>query len=199
MKNVLLALPTGGSVHWRLVQKVTEWCKDERYNVDVYVSKVVGTEANQNIITEYFLAKYYDYLLLIEIDQLPLSNPLDMVEHDKDILSMPTLLKMKRIDGELVWNVFDRDPEGNKYIEPRRVRGEGLEEVHAVAMGCVLIKREVLEAVDAPFTPLRDLYDNVLTTSDILLCQRARKKGYEVWVDWDNCCSHYKEVDLLEI
>ena len=199
MKKVLLALPTGGSFHWKLVEKIVDISKDKRYNVDVFVSRAVGTEANQNTIAQRFLEGCYDYLLLIEIDQVPLSNPLDMVEYNKDVISMPTLLKIKRMDGRPVWSVFDRDSGGTEYIEPRLERGKGIEEVHAVSMGCVLIKNSVLEKIEFPFTPLRDAADNILTTSDILFCERARKNGFKIWVDWDNCTSHFKEVDLLEI
>jgi len=55
---------------------------------------MVGNEANRNHIKDKFLKEQYDYLLMIDTDQEPVGNPLDMIKHDKDVVSMPTVINM---------------------------------------------------------------------------------------------------------
>jgi hypothetical protein len=193
--KVLLAIPTGGHFHYKLVPRVVEICKDKRYDVELFISHMIGNEANRNAITDYFLKGDYDFLLMLDTDQVPECNPLDMIRHDKDIVSAPTILNT----GSLVWSVYDRCDDLEFVVEARTERLSGAERVYAVSTGCILIKRRVLEKMKHPFVPKRNEDDRRLVTQDILFCMRANEEGFEVWVDWDKVCRHYKEVDLLTI
>lgn len=193
--KVLLGIPTGGEFNYRLVPKIVEICKDPRHEVELYISYMVGNEANRNAITKYFLSGDYDYLLMIDTDQVPLVNPLDMLKHDKDVMSMPTILN---VDG-LVWGVYDKCNEPGFLVNGRTTRGEGIEKVYAVSTGCILIKRRVLLSLNPPFVPVRDKDDRRLVTQDMAFCVRCENSGFEVWVDWDRVCAHYKEINLTSI
>jgi hypothetical protein len=172
-------------------------CKDPQ--VELSISYGIGNEANRNGITKYFLAGNYDYLLMVDSDQEPLTNPLDMIQHDKDVVSMPTILNIGFPGTNLVWSVFDKEGGDGYVVSARKERGDGLEKVYAVSTGCILIKRKVLETLNPPFVPVRDGCDNRLVGQDIAFSMRCQEKGFEIWVDWDNPTKHFKETDLLSI
>lgn len=198
--RVLLAIPTAGTIHWKLLNKIVDICKDERHEVELLVSKMVGNEANRNAITKDFLKGDYDYLLMIDTDNPPLENPLDMIDHDKDIVSIPTPINLNILEvNNFFWNIFDETTDPKYPTRPRKLRGEGLENVYAVGTGCILVKRKVLEAIKNPFLPVRNDDDSRKWTQDIVFCMRARAEGFEVWADWDKRCMHYKEIDLLTL
>ncbi len=195
--KILLAIPTAGQLHWKLVPRIVEICKDPR--VELRVSWGIGNEANRNAITKYFLAGDYTHLLMIDSDQEPLSNPLDMLEHNRDVMSMPTPLNLAYPGTGLVWSVFDKNTDGDEPVIARGTRGTGLEKVYAISTGCLLIKREVLERLNPPFVPIRDKDDRRIVTQDIAFSMRCQNAGFEIWVDWDHPTRHYKETDLLSL
>lgn len=66
---------------------------------------------------------------------------------------------------------------------------ESLIEVDAVGGGCLLIKTEVLEAIVASGQKPFECYATG-GGEDFDFCEKARKLGYKVWVDWGLQCSH---------
>jgi len=193
--KVLLAVPTAGSIDHRLVPHIVTMCKDRRYDVELFISWMIGNEANRNAITKHFLKGTWDYLLMIDTDQEPLENPLDMLQHDKDVMSMPTIINM----NGLMWNIYDRCDDLDSTVEARTERYEGIERVYATGTGCVLIKRKVLETLKHPFSPHRDDNDHRLVTQDIVFSMRCAEAGFEIWAEWDRVMRHFKEVDLLSL
>lgn len=192
MNKVLLAIPTLGTIHYRLLQHIVRACKNDY--VELYVSCMVGNEANRNAITRYFLEGDYTHLLMIDSDQEPTGDILGLLKHDKDVITMPSIINM----NGLLWNVYDRGDSGYT-VNARSKRGSGIEKVYAVGTGCILIKRRVLELIENPFVPLRDKDDRRLVTQDICFSIRCQDKGFDIWTDWEHPLRHYKEIDLLSI
>lgn len=194
--KVLLAIPTLNSIHYRLVPHIVRMCEQ---GAELYISSMIGNEANRNAIANHFLSGDWDYLLMIDSDQEPVGNPLDLIKCDKDVVSAPTVVSMANGINGLVWNVYDVVGGNGSMVEARKQRGTGLEEVYAVGTGCILIKRKVLETIKNAFVPIRNNEDRRIVTQDIAFCIRCSEEGFGVWANWDIITRHYKEIDLLSL
>ena len=144
---------------------------------------------SRNIIREYVLDNGYDYFLSLEQDVIP---PKDIIErllrHDKDIVSgvyfkefitksglkniLPLLYNSKE-GYEYLFQLNEDDISGNKLI---KVRGCGL--------GCVLIKRKVLDVIKFRYDDKNKAFDDMWFSYD------ANKKGFFIYSDTGVRCKH---------
>jgi len=159
----------------------------------------------RNHIVNDFLDRGDDYLLFIDSDNPPVKNPLELVELDKDIMILPTLManpdKNYKHMGKmpLIWNVF------GDYSEERNLWPSwthdmvGLQEIGAGGTGCVIIARRVFEAISPAFMRSWDANGTVDQGSDLLFCKWAKDAGFSVWTHFDYKCHHFKTVDLLDM
>jgi hypothetical protein len=68
---------------------------------------------------------------------------------------------------------------------------EGVQEVDAIGCAFTLIKRQVFEALPAPwfqFICSADIRRNV--SEDIYFCRMMKKAGFRIWLDFDVQCLH---------
>jgi GT2 family glycosyltransferase len=156
---------------------------------------VEGAAYNRNTISKMFLVGDETHLLMIDDDTVP---PFDLdlqklVDYDKDVLVLPYPLNMNNPEGNhYVWSIFS---------EPKTFakRGKGLEKIYAAGTGFILIKREVIEALDIPLAQTRGADDRIIKAEDYSFCERAGKEGFEIWTDWDVTCGHYKNINMEEL
>jgi len=96
------------------------------------------------------------------------------------------------------WSVMEIDKDGRYKMPPPEERN-GVRAVDSIATGCMMIKREVLEKIKAPFNLIlteggfNDLGD------DYAFCKRAKVAGFKVHADWDMLCDHIKQVSLMTV
>lgn len=72
-------------------------------------------------------------------------------------------------------------------------------EYDAGGTGCILIKRKVLEGMDAPFSSKLNKDGTRKVGGDIWFCDRVKRKGFKIWAHWGYACSHLKEIDLINV
>jgi hypothetical protein len=123
------------------------------------------------------------HILFIDSD---MRFPQDLVSrllvHDLDIVAtncarrrMPTgpTAQVYKPDGEreLVWTMFE---------------SKGLQEVHSVGMGVMMIKSSVFKALSEPWyeTPWRHDKRGYIG-EDVFFCRKAREAGFKIWIDHD--------------
>lgn len=72
------------------------------------------------------------------------------------------------------------------HLDDRVMSGTGIQEIFAVGLGCMLVKREVYENISRPFFSVEwnDNYTN-LVGEDIYFCQKAKSYKYKIWLDND--------------
>ena len=87
------------------------------------------------------------------------------------------------------------------WLEDRTVRwikdGSGLHAVDWVGCGFLLIKREVLEKMPAPwfqFIEERRGENYITYSEDVWFCKKARELGYNIYIDLDCRLEHFKEA-----
>lgn len=194
--KILIAIPTFLTIHHKVVAALTSiLIQNEDYEIDTYISSMRGIGEHRNKIVEDFLKTDNEWLLMIDSDNPPPTNTLELIKLDKDIISCPTPINMDWVQGvnNLYWNVFDNEG------YPIKTAGMGLEEANKVGAGCILIKRRVLEEIENPFTTERDETDLRTKGTDAAFCEKATKAGFKIYTHWDYPCRHYKEIDLLSI
>ena len=76
-----------------------------------------------------------------------------------------------------------KDPED---LELRVGVASGIEEIYAIGMGAMMVKRSVYETMDRPHFSVvwNDNYTN-LTGEDLYFCNKAQEYGFKIWLEND--------------
>lgn len=193
--KVMVAIPHLGWIVAGLETKIAKWVTERDYDVVQLFRSTVPISANRNGIVSEFLKSNCDFLLMIDSDTIPTKNPLDLVKHDKDIVSGATPVWK---EGGYAWSVGHRDKDGsyNQYSSDKRT---GLRRVDGVGASCLMIKRKVLETISTPFMDKFNEIGERALGEDLNFCERAKAKGFEIWCDWQMICDHAKELLILPI
>lgn len=200
--KVMVAVPNQGTVTCEVAKALGEMVAEsfmyKKYELDLRFSRVTCVDYNRNTIVKMFLESNNKFLLMMDYDNPCLKNPLDLLEKNKDIIIYPTLMNKVNEDGEptLSYNVFMK--EGSMFRTQVMTKGKPFMEYDAGGTGCVLIKRRVLEALEAPFKSKLYKDGTRHTGSDLYFCKRAQKKGFKIWAHWEYACKHIKRMDLLD-
>jgi GT2 family glycosyltransferase len=142
----------------------------------------------------------WEWLLLVDADMVvPSDAALRLLRHDAGIASgvyvcrhYPASLEA----GKLVEQDEEPDPRPldtpAMNIQPLRPEDvEGVTEVDVAGGGCLLIRAEVLEALDPPwFEPDVSLHRDFGQSSDWNFCLRAREVGFRILLDPGVECGH---------
>lgn len=198
--KVLIAVPTSGKISYDLFPLMHQMALDGRYNMDMVIPKDRPYEHNLQGIVLHALQSDADFLLVMDEDNTPTRNPLDLVELDKDVISCPTPLWIgNRVrDGQpIAWSTWILEDETAKIYAPHEPR-EGLQKIDASTSGSLLIARRVLLEITAPF--MREWYEGrVVTGTDLAFSRRVAEAGFQMWTHYDYPCHHWNTVDLLEV
>ena len=141
---------------------------------------------SRNILRKYFLDNNYDYFLSLEQDVVPPKDVIEkLLKHDKEITcglyfylgdDDKTLLPM-------VW--VHHEGEFAKRLNFNEVPENKLMETITCGLGCVLIKKNVLEKIKFRYDKEKSPWD------DVWFCEDARKEGFKVYLDTGVRCKHY--------
>jgi cellulose synthase/poly-beta-1,6-N-acetylglucosamine synthase-like glycosyltransferase len=151
---------------------------------------------DHNIIREKVLDEKYDYLLILDQDVVP---PKDVIEklivHDKDVVSALFFGHHDVGEGDVrpmpfAW-VFSKeigDWENTGYLLDSEIWDPQLLKIAFAGMGCILIKRKVLEKVKFRYKLEMDAWDDRWLGVDVWV------NGFEFWLDNTVKCKHlYKD------
>jgi hypothetical protein len=96
------------------------------------------------------------------------------------------------------WLAMLRLPDGHYGQLPADNR-KGIVECDGLGAGCLMMKREVLQAIEAPFADKIRADGTREVGHDYYFCEKAKALGYKVWADWEVLCDHVKQVPLITI
>lgn len=131
------------------------------------------------------------HLLMLDSDVLAPPDIINtLLMHNKPLVGGYYCKKekypIKKLDGsiEIVQRpvVYDYDKEKNGYVQ-RVASGEGVEKVDGAGAGCWLMRRDVAEAIG------KSPYGSDVG-EDLVLCDRIRGAGFDLWIDWSMKCAH---------
>ena len=151
---------------------------------------------SRNIIREEVLKGDYDYFFSLEQDVIPPKDVIErLLKHEKDVIGgvyfKDYLIKNKA--GEVIKKQIM--PLAYKLIGDnmakqftfRDVAGEGLLKVDATGLGCILIKRNVLEKIKFRYVKEKEPFD------DLWFCKDVKESGRKLFLDKSVKCKHLIE------
>ena len=183
-KKILIGIPTAKYIEVETFKSIYDLIVPDGYEVDFQYFYGYRIDQVRNLISSW-VVNGYDYLFSV----------------DSDISFAPdTLLKLLSLDKPIVGGVYrQRNPEQHLEVYDtnyRRMEWSQLafeiREIGALGFGCVLIKREVFEAIGHPWFEYHVALDHNQTFSeDLDFCKKAREKGFSIWVDSSILCGHH--------
>lgn len=201
--KILITIPNQKWVRSEVSICVNKIILDNRYELTVEMPKRRPYVNNLHHIVNSFIENDYNFWLNIDADNPPINNPLDLISLDLDIIGLPTPIwygKNKKNERPWYWNVYDKEKKENKYIE--HLPQIGLQKVDAVGTGCCLFSRRVFEEPamrNSPFMRKWDENGCVTQGNDLSFCERATKKGFEIYAHFDYPCNHFYELSMIDV
>lgn len=210
--NLLIAIPTTGSIHPILVSRLIRWGRllpEERVHF-YFTYKLAPVDRARNQIADVFLngaeqdgrrSLPFTHLLMIDADTVPPEDAIDrLFSHGKEITTgLTPIVTYDANEVQAYDNAFlarETDDQGKVVKTHVAQRRTGLKEVFRCGASCILITREVFEKLDKPYFRFVPNEDNTrhVRSEDIDFCDRARALGFRIYADTDVICQHNKEV-----
>jgi len=192
--KVYIAIPTGGLMRAELLL----WSHQldfNKYEITFDITTIGQAQDNRNILIKRFLKSDYEWLLFVDADTVPPPNILDMTENKVNICSGVYYVWLK---NNLVPLIMKRVSSGDYNILANFVSAEHyLIEVDGIGGGALLINRKVFERLKPPYFLVIYGNDGIrVKGNDFYFCEKAKKKGFKVYVDLRFVSKHFKELDL---
>lgn len=195
--KIFISVLNQGWVRTELTFALTKWCKEDKYRIYLEMPSDRPIANNRNKIVKRFLSSDADYLIQIDSDNVPPTNPLKMIdimeEKKIDVLSLPVWI----YQGKVILNIYKYD-ERQEYLIPVDPNKEfGLIEVDATGTGLLVCTRKALEPLERPFARIFDnTYGIEKLGLDLAFSQKVKKAGFKIYSHLDHICKHYKTIDL---
>lgn len=164
---------------------------EQELNQSVMRNRNAGKHSRQrqcyslNKIRDVFLAGNWDYLFLLESDIIPNGDIVKhLLEHDKDIVSAVYMLGDKKKLPCLTINKFIANKGGwtNMFVNESFVDGELKKVENGAGIGCVLIKRKVMQKIKFRWASQH---------ADTYFWEDLRAYGFKGFVDTSQIVKHY--------
>jgi glycosyltransferase involved in cell wall biosynthesis len=173
--------------------------------VSLLIIERQAVDTARNYLIEMAITLGVDYLFFVDDDGvLPTDTLEKLIEDDKDIVGAPMMTRNPRENGEHALCVFEKFDfyigDGKTINKYRPMKGfdasKGhLHSVDAIGGACMLVKREVLEALwtkhnGRPFEFIHEVHttkEHGVTlrniSEDMCFSERAKDEGFEIWID----------------
>lgn len=200
MRNVFLSVPTRGQIQWQTVTRL-EQIRDENQGLPpiLYQPGNLSVALTRNRIVKQFLASSCDTLIMVDDDVVPPPHLLESLLPIADgfgMVAVPHSMPSPSDPGRLVLTSFQETRDGLVGCD----LAFGLNEVAAVATGCVAISRAALVSLGANPFRIENDPDAVITSDDFLFCADLRKAGFKIGCWWDGWyADHLSTVSLAPI
>ncbi len=145
---------------------------------------------NRNLLRQEALDKQYDYLFSLEQDIIPPNEIIErLLRYDKDIITgiyfKPWTRGKEKIMLAMIWAFHPTDPTKKLNIREDIVMGNHLLKIGYCGLGCVLIRRHILEKIKFRYEPSEgEAFD------DMFFCKDAKEHGFEIYADTAVKCRH---------
>jgi len=177
MPSIFLAMPILKEVHSLVLESLMRSSGEHIDYIHIESGPAIPIDEKRNKCVEKFLSTSCTHLLFWDSDTIGIPGGVTkLLEADKDIIGA-TIYK-KGGDHAPCFGFWV--PERNVYRTPVPFPYNQLIPVDMVGTGFVLIKREVFEKVPPPWF---QCYDKGNAQEDIYFCLKAKKCGFQPFVD----------------
>jgi len=175
-----------GLAHIQSITNITRISTMHKDTIITYCSQG-SVSAMRNEIVDNFLKGNGTHLLFLDSDMVFPDNTIKLLlkaNHDviggvyntKSILPMAVFYNKLEDGYESVSN----------FTHP-------IQEVDATGCGCLMIKRRVLEKMQAPFF-LETIRNTSRVGEDIYFCEKVKELGYKIYVNFNVGCGHIATI-----
>lgn len=200
--DVLITVPTRGMVRWETVTAL-EAARDylgEGTHPILYQPGNLSVAMTRNRIVKRFLETDLAVLAMVDDDIAPPVNFVEMLLPyigEYGMVAIPHSATHAHDPRKLHLTAYEAVP--GEGFRPKGV-WTGINQVDAVATGCVLIGRPVFDALGpAPFRVASDPGDMV-ASDDLLFCIDLHDAGFKVGAYWDgHPADHFTAVNLTPL
>lgn len=184
------------SMHPMLAILIMSWLAENKIALRVWPTLGVQPVDNaRNQIVEEFLTgegKDCTHLFFIDSDTIPPQDALEkLLAIDKPIASGITPI-VDHHDKDMTWyRKWNCMMMNDKLVRPNT----GIHQVKSAGGSCLMIRRDVLEAMPKPhfrFEYTDDSGKDVIVSEDIYFIAKALGKGFETFADTSVVCKHWK-------
>ena len=202
MTSVYVTVPNGsGKIHKMVHFAICRMLADRRYTIRHDCPTHSPYVNNLHRCVKDFLNGGEDFWLSMDDDNPPIRNPLDLVEHDLDVVGLPTPVWHNSVKGDrpYYFNALTWAEKEQTYRPHENMKG--LQEVDAIGSGCMLIARRVILELKGqqPFARQWNQDGTVDVGGDYSFCQKVKKANFKVWAHFDYPCHHFNEISLIEV
>lgn len=195
-RNILFSIPTGATIEPQTMFVATALAR----RPDVTFAPILGSPIDvvRNGIVKLLLGDpTYTHLLMMDSDVVPALDVVDLLlECD---WPMAAAIVPICVDNAIVGNVVVRDKDGDThFITSWNMEGEPFE-VAAAGCGCVLIRREVFEAIPWPWFKWTESFPTGREGEDIYFSRKAAEFGFTYKVHPKAVADHIKKFPLLHL
>jgi hypothetical protein len=185
LKDILIMIPTRGTICVPLVPKLIKWCSQ-----GAEVNFVTGflVDYARNLAVKHFLTTNKTHLLFLDDDTIP------EVDGISKLLSSGKLV----VGGLYNLQVDTSDRQSTKLAPSAIVDSQrGLQKVDRIATGFLLIRKEVFEKIPRPWFEFEwDKNHDSYLGEDYSFCEKVKKAGFDIYCDPFAVAKHYKSVLL---
>lgn len=197
MSKGLVCVPHTGLFHYQFLNSFVQLLFASRPIVDQLDYQLRGScliyDAREQA-ADYMLEQGHDWLFFLDSDMEPRPDIIaNLLKLNKPIASA---MAFKRIEpySPCFYPNIEVSETGEVKAQFVEDWTPGIARVDGVGMACCLIRREVFENTPKPwFRP-----DGVLA-EDLSFCLRAKKAGFETWIDTRQVCGHIATKVITEV
>lgn len=185
-ERVLIAIPTAKYIEPETFQSIYNLRKPKNTHVDFQFFYGYNIDQVRNLIAHYAEQNNYDWVFWVDSDiAFPPDTLVKLLAHQKDIVA--GVYRQRKPEQILeVFNHAYRPYSDVRVLTPTPFK------VGAVGFGCTLTSMKVLRDLEYPqFDYHRAIAAEDTLSEDVDFCQKAKKRGYDIWVDSDILCDHH--------
>jgi len=183
--RILLATITGDFIRTETVSTLLSLVKKVPEIDNFLIQQGPYIHENRENVVLFAQKGGYSHLFFVDWDMVfGYTVPLQLLEHDKDIVA--AMYKVKVIPPRPVTLIEENGV-------PRQMTTEEvpkeLFKCYATGAGCMMIKMSVFDKIERPWFSHLGI-NRIDEGEDVWFCDKARKAGYDIWVDSKIPISH---------
>lgn len=189
-KRILIAIPTAKYIEVETFQSIWNLEVPDGFELEFRYSYGYTIHQIRNLIASWVVNEKYDYLFAVDSDIiLPKDTLTKMLFWDKDIISG---LYIQKRDDKVIPEIYRIYPNGMLNVPIQDLAPRGLHEIDGCGFGCALVSRSVFEDVGYPWFEYKDgpTPGTIHISEDNDFCLKAKKWGYQIYVDSSIVCPH---------
>jgi hypothetical protein len=159
--------------------------KTTKHDIDLFTSSGTLIFDQRNNLVKTALEIKADYLLFVDADmRFPKDTLLKLMAHDKDIIGVNATTRSEPVKPTAK-NIHINEDGSIDWMPIFSNAKSGIDMADGIGCGVMLIKRQVVEALEEPYFYFEQLPGNKLLGEDIYFCVKAKDAGFDTWVDHD--------------